>query len=67
MRAAAVAAAACSLAERTRRRLQACLERARSRARLRRDLERLNAHMLRDIGVRREDLVREAYRPFWRP
>lgn len=44
----------------------ACLGRARHRARLRRDLERLDTRMLHDIGVRREDLVREACRPFWR-
>lgn len=46
--------------------LRACLGRARSRARLRRELERLDTHLLHDIGGRREDLVREAYRPFWR-
>ncbi|PWG64651.1 DUF1127 domain-containing protein [Spiribacter halobius] len=46
--------------------LRAGLARRRTRARLRADLTRLDAHLLRDIGVRREDLVREAYRPFWR-
>lgn len=55
------------LAGRALRWLFTGLERARARARLRRDLERLDAHMLHDIGARREDLVREAYRPFWRP
>lgn len=56
-----------TLAGHLRRRLAACIRRARRRARLRRDLERLDTHLLHDIGVRREDLVREAYRPFWRP
>lgn len=41
--------------------------RRRVRARLREDLNRLDARMLRDIGVHREDLLREAYKPWWRP
>lgn len=58
--------AVASLTGRARGWLRACLGRARHRARLRRDLERLDTRMLHDIGVRREDLVREACRPFWR-
>lgn len=54
------------LAGRIRGWLRAWLGRARSRARLRRELERLDHRLLRDMGARREDLVREAYRPFWR-
>lgn len=46
--------------------LRAALARRRTRARLRADLEHLDTRLLRDIGVRREDIVREAYRPFWR-
>jgi|GEM_PF-7128430 len=42
-------------------------QRARVRARLRRDLERLDHRLLHDMGVRREDLLAEAYRPLWRP
>lgn len=37
------------------------------RAVLREDIARLDERMLRDIGVTRHDLIREAYRPFWRP
>ena len=29
------------------------------------DLARLNAHLLRDIGVAPDDAAREAARPFW--
>lgn len=38
------------------------------RRRTRRELERLagDAHLLRDVGARREDLLRQARRPFWR-
>lgn len=46
--------------------LRAALARRRVRARLREDLRRLDEHLLHDIGVRREELLREAYRPFWR-
>lgn len=58
--------AGASLTGRARGWLRACLGRARRRAHLRRDLERLDSRMLHDMGVRREDLVREACRPFWR-
>lgn len=36
------------------------------RARDRRMLAQLDAHMLRDIGITREDALREARKPFWR-
>lgn len=42
------------------------VQRQRLRARLRRDLERLDAHLLHDIGARREELEAEARKPFWR-
>jgi len=45
---------------------RAAAARRRVRARLREDLSRMDTHLLRDIGVRREDLLCEAYRPFWR-
>ncbi len=37
-----------------------------SRARERRRLARLDARMLRDIGVSAEDAARESAKPFWR-
>lgn len=37
------------------------------RAELREDIARIDERVLRDIGVTRHDLIREAYRPFWRP
>ena len=40
--------------------------RSRRRARLRRELPRLDDHLLRDAGLSRYDLEREAVRPFWR-
>lgn len=46
--------------------LRTALARRRVRARLREDLRHLDNHLLHDIGVRREELVRQAYRPFWR-
>ena len=46
--------------------LRMAFARARRRARLRFDLERLDTHMLRDIGARRIDLEAEAAKPFWR-
>ena len=46
--------------------LRAALARRRLRARLRADLQQLDAHLLHDIGARREDLLEEAHRPFWR-
>jgi uncharacterized protein YjiS (DUF1127 family) len=35
------------------------------RSRQRHDLCTLNAHLLKDIGVTREQALREAHRPFW--
>jgi uncharacterized protein YjiS (DUF1127 family) len=37
------------------------------RARDRRQLQCLNDHMLRDIGLTRADFFAEASKPFWRP
>lgn len=42
------------------------LRRRRERQRLREDLTRLDSRLLRDIGVSRETLWREACKPFWR-
>ena len=42
------------------------LRRMRERARGRRALTELDERMLRDIGLRREDALREADKPFWR-
>jgi uncharacterized protein YjiS (DUF1127 family) len=39
----------------------------RDRARERRQLQCLNDHMLRDIGLTRADVFAEASKPFWRP
>jgi uncharacterized protein YjiS (DUF1127 family) len=39
----------------------------RERAQQRRQLERLNDHMLRDIGLTRADVLAEASKPFWQP
>jgi uncharacterized protein YjiS (DUF1127 family) len=36
------------------------------RVRTRRHLTRLNDHMLKDIGISRTDVAREAEKPFWR-
>lgn len=47
--------------------LRAAARRRRLRARLRRDLERLDERLCRDIGVPRHELQREAVKPFWRP
>jgi hypothetical protein len=41
------------------------IERSRQRRRLG-ELAELNNHLLRDIGVTREEALREALRPFWR-
>lgn len=38
----------------------------RERIRYRHDLEMLDEHMLRDIGLTRETALREAHKPFWR-
>lgn len=46
--------------------LARALRRMRMRARLRRDLERLDERMLRDMGATHTDLQREADKPFWR-
>lgn len=40
--------------------------RMRRRARLRRDLERIDDRIARDIGIPRHELEREAAKPFWR-
>ncbi len=40
--------------------------RRRRRARLRRELAWLDDRLLHDAGLRRQDLEREARRPFWR-
>ncbi|MHB0775814.1 DUF1127 domain-containing protein [Halomonas sp. WWR20] len=37
----------------------------RQRRRTRRQLSRLDDHMLRDIGLSRYDVVRESRKPFW--
>jgi uncharacterized protein YjiS (DUF1127 family) len=37
------------------------------RAQQRRQLECLNDHMLRDIGLTRADVFAEASKPFWQP
>ena len=37
-----------------------------NRARERRSLSKLDAHLLRDIGVNRLDAAREAAKPFWK-
>jgi uncharacterized protein YjiS (DUF1127 family) len=39
----------------------------RDRAQQRRQLQCLNDHMLRDIGLTRADVFAEASKPFWRP
>jgi uncharacterized protein YjiS (DUF1127 family) len=36
------------------------------RARQRRELSRLSAHMLKDIGLTRADVEAELAKPFWR-
>ncbi len=41
------------------------LNRWHERARQRRQLARLDAHQLRDIGISREQALAEARRPFW--
>ena len=38
----------------------------RRRARERRDLARLDDHLLRDIGIERSDVAAERAKPFWR-
>ena len=37
------------------------------RKRTRRQLSRLDQHQLRDIGLQREEAMREGTLPFWRP
>ena len=37
------------------------------RVRQRRQLQGLNDHMLRDIGLGRADVAAESTKPFWRP
>ena len=36
------------------------------RRRQRRELLKLNEHMLKDIGLSHSDAVREGFKPFWR-
>lgn len=48
------------------RRAQAALQRMNRRHRARRTLLELDDHMLDDIGIRREDALREGSKPFWR-
>lgn len=50
----------------TARRLLSALRTMRHRARDRAALARLDERMLRDIGIRREDALREADKPCWR-
>lgn len=38
-----------------------------ARVRERRQLEHLNDHALRDIGLHRTDVTHECNKPFWRP
>ena len=47
--------------------LRLWLRRARERHRLERMALDYPSYLLRDVGLRREDLVREARKPFWRP
>jgi uncharacterized protein YjiS (DUF1127 family) len=49
------------------RRLRETLVLAAARRRDRRLLSRLDAHILRDIGLSENDAQREAAKPFWRP
>lgn len=42
------------------------IARMRARHRSRSRLMELDERMLKDIGVRREDILREARKPFWR-
>lgn len=37
------------------------------RARRRRELQEIPEHLLRDMGITREDVDREMDKPFWRP
>jgi uncharacterized protein YjiS (DUF1127 family) len=47
--------------------LLALVRRWRRARRDRRELASLSDHMLRDIGLSRADVEREALRPFWQP
>jgi uncharacterized protein YjiS (DUF1127 family) len=49
-----------------RQRVAATLSRWAARERSRRELEQMSEHMLRDIGLTRADVQREAAKPFWR-
>ncbi len=53
-------------APRARRSLRAFLRRIRLRYQSRTELTRMNAHMLRDIGMTFAEAEREANKPFWR-
>jgi uncharacterized protein YjiS (DUF1127 family) len=54
-----------TLARAARRVLEA-VARSLERARQRRALARLSDEMLRDVGLTRDDVVREMVQPFWR-
>ena len=48
-------------------RLRTTFAEAAARRRHRRTLARLDAHLLRDIGLSPDDAQSEAAKPFWRP
>ncbi len=48
-------------------RLVRALNEARSRRRERLSLARLDPHLLRDIGLARDEAATEAAKPFWQP
>jgi uncharacterized protein YjiS (DUF1127 family) len=43
-----------------------CIRMWRARVRQRRDLAKLNPHLLRDIGITPYEAARECRKPFWR-
>lgn len=43
------------------------IARSRQRRALREIAEQNDIHLLKDIGVSRQEAFREAYKPFWRP
>jgi uncharacterized protein YjiS (DUF1127 family) len=47
-------------------RLRHCLDVWEQRSAERRELSRMNAHQLHDIGVRADEARREVQKPFWR-
>jgi len=50
----------------TRSKVGGCFARSRQRRTLREIAERNDFHLLKDIGVSREEAFREADKPFWR-